>query len=136
MNLSVKHEMCYFYQPSFGKDALISMGHTRLYSNSLKIDAASHFGTLQVALAGHLGSTTIGKLDEFLLEYRSHFKHYENISFDISQLDFINQFGVTGLVDVVSVLKHEGLRITFARAENRADRVLSEAGFHEWVFNK
>jgi anti-anti-sigma factor len=136
MNLSVKHELCFFYQPSFGKDALINMGHTRLYSNSLKIEAASHSRTLQVALAGHLGSTTIGKLDEFLLEYKSHFKHYENISFDISQLDFINQFGVTALIDLVYVLKHEGLRISFTRAGNRADRVLSEAGFHEWVDNR
>jgi anti-anti-sigma factor len=136
MNLSVKHELCFFYQPSFGKDALINMGHTRLYSNSLKIEAASSSGTLEVALAGHLGSTTIGKLDKFLLEYKSHFKHYENILFDISQLEFINQFGVTALIDLVYVLKHEGLRVSFTRAGNRADRVLSEAGFHEWVENK
>ncbi|MEL3970896.1 hypothetical protein AAEO50_01275 [Rossellomorea oryzaecorticis] len=133
MNLSVKHEMCFFYQPSFGKDALINMGHTHLYTNSLKINAASHSGTLQVALAGHLGSTTIGKLDDFLLKYRSRFKHYENISFDISQLEFINQYGVAALIDLVYVLKHEGLRVSFNRAGNRADKVLSEAGFHEWV---
>jgi anti-anti-sigma regulatory factor len=133
MNLSFTQEMCFLYQPSFGKDALINMGHTRLYSNSLRIDAASSSGTLQVALAGHLGSTTIGKLDKFLLEYKSHFKHYENISFDISQLEFINQFGVTALIDLVYVLKHEGLRISFSRAGNRADMVLIESGFHEWV---
>jgi anti-anti-sigma factor len=136
MNLSVKHELCFFYQPSFGKDALINMGHTRLYSNSLKIEAASSSGTLEVALAGHLGSTTIRKLDEFLLEYKSHFKDYEKISFDISQLEFINQYGVAALIDLVYVLKHEGLRVSFTRAGNRADRVLSEAGFHEWVANK
>ncbi|MGR3765903.1 STAS domain-containing protein [Rossellomorea sp. NS-SX7] len=136
MNLSVKQEMCFFYHPSSGKDLLINMGHTRLYTKRLNIGVSSYSGAMQVALSGYLGSSNIEKLDEFLLEYRYHFKRYETIVFDISQLDTINQLGVRGLVDLVCVLKQEGLEVSFQRGGNKADQVLTESGFFEWLQNK
>ncbi len=133
MNLSTKQEMCFFYHPSSGKDLFINMGHTRLYAKSLNIEASSRFGTMKVVLAGHLGSSTIEKLDEFLLEYRYYFKNCKEISIDISKLDFINQFGVSALMDLVCLLKHEGLEVSIRHSENKADQVLRKAGFYEWL---
>jgi anti-anti-sigma factor len=133
MNLSTKQEMCFFYHPSSGKDLFVSMGHTRLYKKSLNIEATTRFGTMEVVLAGQLGTSTIEKMDEFLLEYRYHFKNCMAISIDISKLDFINQFGVAALVDLVCLLKHEGLEVSICRSENKADQVLRKAGFYEWL---
>ncbi len=133
MNLSTKQEMCFFYHPASGKDLFISMGHTRLYTKRLNIEIASYSGTMQVALSGHLGSSTVEKLDEFLLEYRDYFNNHRNITIDISQLDIINQFGISALVDLVCVLKQEGLQVSFRRGGNKADQVLSDAGFYEWL---
>jgi anti-anti-sigma regulatory factor len=133
MNLSVNREICFYYQPSLGKDLFINMGHTRLYSNSLKIDAFSNSCTLQVALAGQLGSSTIEKIDEFLINYRYHFKSFKNIKFDISRLEFTNRFGLTALIDLVYVLKQEGLRISFIGAGQGSRQVLRDAGFYEWL---
>jgi anti-anti-sigma regulatory factor len=133
MNLSVKWEMCFFHQPSLGKDLFINMGHTRLYLKSLKIVASSCSGTLQVAMSGQLGSSTIEKIDEFLLKYRYHFRRFGNISFDISNLEFNNRFGLAALVDLVYVLKQEGLRISFSGAGHKSRRVLKDAGFYEWL---
>jgi anti-anti-sigma regulatory factor len=133
MNLSVNRGICFYHQPSLGKDLFNNMGHTRLYSNSLKIDAFSNSGTMQVALAGQLGSSTIEKIDEFLLNYRYHFKRFKNITFDISRLEFTNRFGLAALIDLVYVLKQEGLRISFVGAGQGSRQVLRDAGFYEWL---
>jgi anti-anti-sigma factor len=133
MNLSVNQEMCFFYQPSLGKDLFSNIGHTRLYSKSLKIDASTFSGTMQVAFDGHLDSSTIEKIDEFLLNYRFYFKSFENITFNISSLEFIDRFGLAALVDLVYVLKQEGLRISFSGAGDKVCQILRDAGFYEWL---
>jgi anti-anti-sigma regulatory factor len=133
MNLSVNREICFFHQPILGKDLFINMGHTRLYSESLKIDASSYSGTMQVALTGQLDSSTIEKIDEFLLYYKHQFKSFETITFDISRLKFDNRFGLSALVDLVYVLKQEGLRILFSGAGPKDRQVLMDSGFYEWL---
>jgi anti-anti-sigma factor len=133
MNLSVNREMCFFYQPSLGKDLFINRGHTRLYSKSLKIDVSSFSGKMQVAIDGHLDSSTIEKIDEFLLNYRYQFKSFESITFNICCLEFIDHFGLAALVDLVYVLKQEGLRISFSGAGDKVCQILKDAGFYEWL---
>ncbi|MCA1055245.1 STAS domain-containing protein [Rossellomorea aquimaris] len=136
MNLSTKQTMCFFYHPSFRRDPFVNMGNSRFYNRSLRIDTRVDSFSMNVTLTGQLDSSTIEQLDEFLLSYREEVRKSEIISFDIRGLEYINRFGMYGLLDLVHVLKHEGLQVSFRTTRNRADRMLQDAGFYTWLENK
>jgi anti-anti-sigma factor len=88
---------------------------------------------IKLILSGHLDYSSNEQFEIFLSSFSERFNGYATIEIDISQLNFIDSAGTTGLYKLILTAHENGLKPSITNSTGSVSQVLEVLGFFKLV---